>query len=177
MKKLSKREKAIAWLCAAACVFFALKQGVFNGLVDYQDDQERRIKTTNHRISQARAVLRRRESFETKLRKLSDLAGTAAPEGVETSRLAARMEKAARSVDVRLVNVQPLPTRIQPFTRVFALETVVEGEWGGIVKFIYLVQEAESSLGIQEMTLEKYNDQFSALHGRIVWNWFKVNPR
>jgi hypothetical protein len=177
MRKLNKREKIIGVLCLMFCLFFVGKQIILTRFIDYQDELETRIKVVSRKIAQAKLIVRNQDFYEGRLKDLANKVGVISSEGTEVARGASRMEEVARQVGVRIVNVQPKAAREEKYFNVYSLEVVLEGEWKGAARFIQLFQASDISLNINELRLEKYSQEATALRGRLVLNWIRFKPQ
>jgi hypothetical protein len=168
MRPLTKREKIIAALCQVLIFSFLVKEILFSSILPLGEGLEDRVGIMEQKIAKTKAIIQRRDVYDRQLNAFEKMLGLASSEGVEMSDMAGRIGSAARQVNVKVSNIQPLKPREEKYFQIFPVEVTLDGEWPGLAKFIYLMQSQENSFGVEEADLEKYDTNTAALRGRLV---------
>lgn len=174
MKKFSTREKVIAAVCGLICAAFLVKKVLVTGVAEYGGRLEDRITVVSGRLAQARQEISREGYYDGRLRYFTDILGKVGSEGAETSSMASRLDILAKSLNVRVLNVQPQKLREEKYYSVFPVEVIFEGKWKDVMNFLSRISSASERMEVRSLRLEKYTDPLADLRGSLVVARFRL---
>ena len=164
----SSREKhlfAVAVLCVGVPLVFAV---VGKPLSRAWSEQSHRLRDKQARISTLRSLIRQEKDLNAAFDALTTKIQARLPYGREESQFLNEIGSVAKSTNVHIAAMNPLPIHDLGAFREMSVEIDMEANLGNVVRFLYYMRQASVVLVANKLVLEPKEERSALLRGHLV---------
>jgi Tfp pilus assembly protein PilO len=170
MRRLTRREKALAGICGILLILVLLLQGVAKPLRVKLAEANRQLEQREQVISRAQTAARNlysiEKDIETLSSRLNDL--TLPAVAVADTEMIHRVEEAAEKADIEQVDMRPLKEDQEDGLMRYPMQLEVKASFPRLKDFLYYLEEGKPPLIVDRMEVNAENATSSLIRSTIL---------
>ncbi|PIU41212.1 MAG: hypothetical protein COS99_06670 [Candidatus Omnitrophica bacterium CG07_land_8_20_14_0_80_42_15] len=167
--KLSKREKAVLFLCVGLIILSVLYNFILEPIAKKWIGFNSEIEIMRLKLKRSAEVVKRQRDIMDQYKSVSSFIKLDnASEEEEMAMLLDELEKLASSSSVRITNIKPRQSRESGYYKKYVVEVESEGNISGFSKFLYGIQNSRQFLDVEKLSLTTKGASSDLLKGQMV---------
>ncbi|MBP9854967.1 MAG: type 4a pilus biogenesis protein PilO [Candidatus Omnitrophica bacterium] len=166
--KFSQREKILAFLTIAVGIIFIGYWNIYRPFKNEENSIQKKIASTEKRLSKNLRTIQSNELSKPEVEAILKRFKQDGSDEKIMSAITTEIETAASQTSMRIADMQPKPSRVVDFYRVFSVNLSIDGELKSITEFIHVLQTEPHLFNIEELRINRVNPRGSDLRCQIV---------